>query len=342
MTRQSGKVRLADIAAEVGVSVMSVASVVNHAGKNSVKVSDATASRILEACKRLNYQPNMNARALRGTPLKLIGVLVDSQSWQSTRFLISELEREAVEHGYLLLVGQAHNNIEHLAKVYQFLLQHGVSGVICLSHDYPGGHDELVKYFGQATKMVFLANPELPGQPFVELNRAPAVYNAVHAMRRSGADRIGLFIANDDLRYSHQVMEGYRKGLAGADEFVFKYEHDLAPDTMLEAAARAVEEFIGPNRLNGLFGMNDYYTAALLQRLTQCGMKVPDDIQLCGYDNELFCNFTVPPLSSVSGNVRQRAQALFLTLLEVLDGREPEIRVVEPEFIHRGSIKIIK
>lgn len=38
MRQQNGKVRLADIAAEVGVSVMSVASVVNSAGKNSVKV----------------------------------------------------------------------------------------------------------------------------------------------------------------------------------------------------------------------------------------------------------------------------------------------------------------
>ena len=190
MRQQNGKVRLADIAAEVGVSVMSVASVVNSAGKNSVKVSEATARRILDACKRLNYQPNMNARALRGTPLKLIGVLVDSQAGQAVRLLVSELERVTAAEGYLLLVAQAHDNIEQLYKAYQVLLQHGVSGVICLSHDYPDGHGELEKYFGDAEKIVFLADPGLEGQPFVALDRISAVSAAVSAIQnRNGRER---------------------------------------------------------------------------------------------------------------------------------------------------------
>ena len=327
MRQQNGKVRLADIAAEVGVSVMSVASVVNSAGKNSVKVSEATARRILEACKRLNYQPNMNARALRGTPLKLIGV-------------VSELERVTAAEGYLLLVAQAHDNIEQLYKAYQVLLQHGVSGVICLSHDYPDGHGELEKYFGDAEKIVFLADPGLEGQPFVALDRITAVSAAVSAMRENGSDRIGLCIADDNLNYSVAVVEGYRKGLACLPEYIYRYTPPFCDAAAIERLMRGViDGFILPNGLNGIIGMNDYCIAALLQQLTGRGIRVPGEIQLCGYDNELFCNFTVPALSSISGNIRGRADALLRTLLELLEGKKPEKRIVKAEFIPRGSMR---
>ena len=340
MRQQNGKVRLADIAAEVGVSVMSVASVVNSAGKNSVKVSEATARRILEACKRLNYQPNMNARALRGTPLKLIGVLVDSQAGQAVRLLVSELERVTAAEGYLLLVAQAHDNIEQLYKAYQVLLQHGVSGVICLSHDYPNGHDELEKYFGNAEKIVFLADPGLEGQPFVALDRISAVSAAVSAMRENGSDRIGLCIADDNLNYSVAVVEGYRKGLACLPEYIYRYTPPFCDAAAIERLmCGMIDGFILPNGLNGIIGMNDYCIAALLQQLTGRGIRVPGEIQLCGYDNELFCNFTVPALSSISGNIRGRADALLRTLLELLEGKKPEKLIVKAEFIPRGSMR---
>ena len=53
----------------------------------------------------------------------------------------------------------------------------------------------------------------------------------------------------------------------------------------------------------------------------------------------MFCNFTVPALSSISGNIRGRADALLRTLLELLEGKKPEKRIVKAEFIPRGSMR---
>ena len=54
------RVRLADVAAEAGVSSMTVSEILRP--RNSrIQVSEKTRLRVLEAVKRLNYQPNLQA-----------------------------------------------------------------------------------------------------------------------------------------------------------------------------------------------------------------------------------------------------------------------------------------
>ena len=73
-------VRLADIAREVGVSIVTVAKVVNNTGGKNTRVSEKTAEKIRSCVKRMEYHPNMLARGLVGKSSDLIGVVLDREA----------------------------------------------------------------------------------------------------------------------------------------------------------------------------------------------------------------------------------------------------------------------
>src|SRR6516162_2394889 len=70
--RMKRNATMADVAKLAGVGTMTVSRLLS----GSVTVSEATAKRIHKAIKKLNYQPNEVARALRGLKTRTIGVIV--------------------------------------------------------------------------------------------------------------------------------------------------------------------------------------------------------------------------------------------------------------------------
>ena len=53
-------VRMKDIAADLGISIVTVSKVLN----NHHDISEVTRARVLRRVKELNYQPNLHARGL--------------------------------------------------------------------------------------------------------------------------------------------------------------------------------------------------------------------------------------------------------------------------------------
>ena len=69
---KSPKVRLVDIAQDVGVSIAAASHVLNGTAHGEVRVGDATRKRIEEAAVRLGYRANRAAQQLRGVRTGLI------------------------------------------------------------------------------------------------------------------------------------------------------------------------------------------------------------------------------------------------------------------------------
>ena len=78
-TLENNKVRLVDIAREVNVSAALVSKVLNGNSGN-IRVSPEKAEMIRKTARKMNYTPNINARALAGQSTKVIGILIDSKA----------------------------------------------------------------------------------------------------------------------------------------------------------------------------------------------------------------------------------------------------------------------
>src|SRR4029077_3908930 len=84
---------------------------------------------------------------------------------------------------------------------------------------------------------------------------------------------------------------------------------------------------------------------ALLQGCASAGLRVPDDVAVVGVDNdELMCELSNPPLSSIALNLEKAGYDAALLLNSLMCGRSPRARLVRVEPTHvvaRRSSEVI-
>lgn len=85
----------------------------------------------------------------------------------------------------------------------------------------------------------------------------------------------------------------------------------------------------------GVMACNDICGRALLQACATAGLRVPDDIAVVGVDNdELMCELSNPPLSSIALNLEEAGHDAAALLDALMCGRSPRMRLVSVEPIH--------
>lgn len=123
------------------------------------------------------------------------------------------------------------------------------------------------------------------------------------------------------LLYSHDRGAAFR---ATVDRSAASY-HEYAPHSDLDrewnhvAEHDAIKDWLaGLPRPIGIFAANDARAATVTTCCRELGLRIPQDVAVVGADNdELVCEFSNPPLSSVALNARQVGYAA----AEMLDAR---------------------
>jgi len=95
----------------------------------------------------------------------------------------------------------------------------------------------------------------------------------------------------------------------------------------------------------GVMACNDICGRALLQACATAGLRVPDDVAVVGVDNdELMCELSNPPLSSIALNLEKAGYDAASLLNSLMCGRSPRVRLVRVEPTHvvaRRSSEVI-
>lgn len=338
-----------DISREAGVSEAVVSVVLNNA-KGKTKASEATAERIKDIARRLNYRPNQIARQLTGKKSGIIGVVMDSCASQTYYDRLSVLEIHAANAGYRLMIGQAHNDIQKIKDYADFFAAHGVDGVICMAHGYPVDKkqhsDGIAKFFKKHCKTVFFEKPEgIPDSCSVTIDLAYNFKEAVKHLAKSGRKKIAFFKLSG--RYTAHAMSiaesGYRKGL---EECNLKYDTalikavDFEHMTLPERITGKVHELIADGT-DAIVATSDLTAASVLKCLAEYKIQVPEDVAVTGCDNLDIAKLVTPSLTTFEQHNDQVAKKLFELLVDVIEDRHisPEDRhiIIQPTMVKRES-----
>ena len=117
----------ADVASLAGVSVATVSYVVN---RTSNPVAVKTRQRVLEAVKQLNYTPHAIARSLKTGNSFIVGLLIPAVTSPGMAFLASTVQDILMRQDFLVIMANAHENIEIEEKMAGALLAQSVDGMI--------------------------------------------------------------------------------------------------------------------------------------------------------------------------------------------------------------------
>jgi DNA-binding LacI/PurR family transcriptional regulator len=332
---------MTDVARRAGVSAMTVSNVING---RSQRVSEPTKRRVLATIAELGYQVNMTARNLRIGRTGAVGLAVPGFAPGYYGELADRLANRLDEHGLRLVVERT--GASRTAEL-DALTAARLSSYDGFVLSVVAGDAADLEKLSVDTPVVLIGERAVPARfDHVLMDNVGGARMATEFLLRSGARRIALLGGESGGDESMQQLRtrGYREAHAAAglvvDEELVVRSAFAAPDGY--AATRGlVERGTG---FDAVFALTDSAAIGALRALADAGRRVPQDVQVIGFDNLDEGRFTVPSLTTVEPGNAEMADAICALLVERIASRPapvparvvmPEARIVERETTRR-------
>ncbi len=201
-----------DVAKHAGVSVSTVSNFLNQKGN----LSDAKYKKIALAIKELNYTPNLAARTMRKSNLKVVAIVLPSLDTFYSRLyegVFSILDPQ----GYQILIKISDDNIHKEKKILQELTVLGVVGILTVPVAPEDPHQyELLQDKKIPTIFVQRKSPTLQFSS-ATINSFDTVKSLILLkLKEKQADRISLIIGKSHLSNEMECLQAFQEAYVTA------------------------------------------------------------------------------------------------------------------------------
>lgn len=321
-----------DVAQRAGVSVATVSRVINDRGY----VHADTRKKVEDAVKALNFSPNEVARSLYKRKSKLIGLLLPDIANPYFPQLARGVEDRMQEQDYRLIFGNSDEDERKEQDYIQTFIQNNVVGVIS-STNYP--HSSI--YENLKIPVVFLDRTSLD-RPSVYADGREGGRLAAREIIKRGSRRITVMQGPSQIRPAQDRFEGAIEIIrdAGLDYRVIQ----TTSFSINEAGIWAEELFRKYADTDGVIASNDIAAMAVLHEASRVGRKVPDDVQVIGFDDIPMSSLLSPALSTIhqpAYEMGREAAGLLIQLVEqaAIENKNIQLPV---SFIERGTTRKVR
>ena len=292
-------VTIKDIARESGYSVSTVSRVLNH--KNDV--SPDARSRIEEVVEKFHFVPNNNAKHLKQSNSKCIGVLVKGIANLLFADIVEEIQKRV--------------EADEVEQALYLCRDRKPLGLLFLG----GNPTHFKQEFGNIHVPSVLVTNRADGLKFRNLSSVAtddveAAKCAVDALLNAGHKRIG--VLGGDLLSSYTS----RQRLGGCKESM--REHGMNPEEHLhyekarfsyESAYQGTKHLLKEaDDITAVFAMSDIMAIGAIRAMLDLGYSVPEDISVIGFDGTEMAEYYSPRLATI----KQQCQTLAARSMEIL------------------------
>jgi DNA-binding LacI/PurR family transcriptional regulator len=312
-------------------------STVSRALRHSPLVNPETAERIRRIAEESGYCPSGPARSLVTRHTETIGVVVTSIADPFHADVVGGIEEAANERGFSVFLANSNADPERELRVVRSFQQRRVDGLIVAASRVGALH---LSALSRMRIPIVLVNNQHPSEfvHSVAIANAQAAREATRHLVALGHRRIAYIGDRFGYQSDTERFAGYRQALAEAD---LPFEPELVvhgngkPDGAPPAVARLLALAAPPT---ALFCYNDMTALGALRYLRSCGLRVPEDLSLVGFDDLFLAEYTDPPLTTMRQPMWQMGRAAARMLLDLLEGSATVDNVQMPaELILRQS-----
>ena len=268
---------LYDVSRMSGVSSATVSRV--FSGK--ARVSEHVRKRVLEAAKRLSYEPSHAARALAGRKTHTLGAIFPEIASGFYADVLAGIDEVAAERGFDVLASFVGKRRSRPELVNRLLRQGRVDAMLLLNLDdtfdlKPDIYDHLP---------IILIDHEMPDSklPVVGMDNVGGAEAMIEHLFEQGHRRIALLSGPAGNYDSDQRLLGCRRafsrlGLSLDESFIRNGAFTLA------SGQKAAREFLDGKRPlpEAIFCLNDAMAIGLMSELQRAGIRVPGDVAVAG------------------------------------------------------------
>lgn len=312
------RVRIADIAEELGLSTATVSNVIH--GKTK-KISAETVRRVQELLEKRQYIPSMAGILLAQNNSRIIGVVInDHEKYEGhvleDHFIASSLNylsKEIEKSGCFMMV-KATKDCRGIIRYASMWNMDGLVVIGFCEQDYKMLRDNMhipfVVYDGYFNESVRICN-------LIVDNYDGGYQTGIH-FRELGHQR-GLCISDNHICMDWERWCGFRdamEGTGGAAEFL------QIPMKKMDRSAFYQSHIEVLKSHTAVFAVSDYYAIDFIQFLQQNDVRVPQDISVAGFDDGPYCEFVNPMLTTVRQDGEKRAELAISELKKLREGKE--------------------
>lgn len=307
------KVRIKDIAEELGVSTATVSNVLH--GKTK-KISDKTVKAVERKLEERGYIPNMAAALLARNNSRIIGVVVnDHPKYEGHVFedpfisaAVNYLSDEIETSGYFMMLKKAKKIIE----IVNFASMWNLDGVIVIGFcedEYQDLRDRIRVPF-----VIYDGFPDVQNRfGNVTIDDRGGGRQVGEYLKNFGHSRV-LCISDNDVCMDLLRYRGLCDGLGRKADFL------MIPNQSQQREKFYTERLDLLKSHTAIFAVSDFYALELMRFLQRNDISVPRDISVIGFDGSKDAKNSVPPLTTVSQDNSLRARTAVRLLLKMTGG----------------------
>lgn len=309
------KVRISDIAEELGLSTATVSNVIH--GKTN-KISEETQKRVMQLLEERQYIPSMAGILLAQNASKIIGVFInDHEKYEGHTledFFISsalnDLSTEIEASGQFMMIKKTKSVID----IIKFASMWNMDGIVVIGfcnqdYQYLRNHMRIpfVIYDGCCDNLERIAN--------IMIDNFDGGQQAGTWFREHGHKK-ALCIADNDICVDKERMDGFRAGFYPGNVAFLKI-----PMQRESRWQFYLENLVQIRSVSAVFAVSDYYAIDFISFLKEQGIQVPEEIAIAGFDDIPLCEMISPTLSTVRQDRALRAKIAIEKLRELKNGK---------------------
>ncbi|NBC30434.1 MAG: substrate-binding domain-containing protein [Spirochaetes bacterium] len=314
------RVSAEDVAQEAGVSRTTVSFVVNNTPGKAI--SEETRRRVLDAAERLGYIPNEHARRLAFSRKRAIGLFIGHSQYVYTDAFISRVVEgmaQAMNRRRVQLiihpVSLTESSYMRLAKRDQ------VEGIVFINtHDDDPAIAEVIEAGFPSVTLDPLGNREI---------------DQVYVDNDTATEDVVRYLL--DLNHRDIAMITHARTIYSASRIRLNAFRRVCSEAGIEVSERWVQYgdfsehsgYLGMQDIlasrplpTAVFAGNDVVAYGAMRAINDAGLRIPDDISLCGFDDDYLSRYLNPPLTTMALPAAGMGSAAVSLLMSRLDGEE--------------------
>jgi LacI family transcriptional regulator len=327
-----------DIAKVLGLSPATV----SRGLKDHPAINSKTRKRIMDTAREMGYRSNSFASNLRMQKTHTIGIIVHELKSQFISSVLAGIEKVATESGYDLIIAHSSETYRKEVANAHNLFHKRVDGLIASLAFDTRDMDHFAPFVQKNIPIVFFDRvEEFAYGTRVIIDNVRAGYEATAHLAAQGCRRIAHVTANLGRNVYAGRLKGYQQALS---DYGLSFDpgllivNDLSEASALRTARQVLDMDTRPD---GVFITNDFFAAVFLQALKEDGVKVPEDIAIVGFNNDVISKISQPKLTTVNYPGEEMGEQVARSLLDQLAGvtsaRTTETIIIRSELIIRDS-----
>lgn len=332
------EITIYDIAQHLDLS----SATVSRGLKDHPAINKNTRKKIQEAAKELGYRHNNFASNLRKQKTNTIGVIVHELNSNFITSVLAGIEKVTTEAGYDLIIAHSSESYEKEAANALNLFHKRVDGLIASLAFDTKGLQHYHSFDEKGIPVIFFDRVEEKSESTkVIIDNYKCGYQATQHLIEQGCKRIVLVTANLMRNVYAQRHKGYTDALYD-NGIAFNKDYVLIKDLSEQCGVEAAKQILKMKPLpDGAFITNDFSAAVCMQTLKEYGIRIPEDIAIVGFNNDVIGKIVEPQLTTVHYPGIDMGEIAARNLINHLKGvsniKHTQTIVVRSELIVRKS-----